>query len=50
MQMPGRTAREILRLPDRPDGPAAAAWAEFDPVWYRLKYPDAPDGTAEDIA
>src|SRR4051794_2662005 len=49
MPEPGRTAREILLLSERPDGPAAAPWALFDPVWYRMRYPDAPDGTAEDL-
>ncbi len=49
MQMPGRTTREILRLPGRVDGAAPAPWAVFDPVWYRLTYPDAPGATAEDL-
>jgi hypothetical protein len=44
-----RSARETLRLPGGTDGPFVAPWAVFDPDWYRARYVDAPEGTAEEL-
>lgn len=40
MRVYDRPARDTLRLPD--DDPIAP-WAEFDPDWYRMRYPGVPD-------
>jgi glycosyltransferase involved in cell wall biosynthesis len=40
MQVYDRLARDTLRLPD---GDAVAPWAMFDPDWFRMRYPGAPE-------
>ncbi|MSP00070.1 MAG: glycosyltransferase [Acetobacteraceae bacterium] len=49
MEVYGRSARDTLRLPDQAGAAASTPWAVFDPEWYRARYPDVPEGTAEEV-
>lgn len=49
MPVYSRRASETLRLPDGAEGPVAAPWAVFDPDWYRMRYSDVPESSAEEL-